>query len=49
MDKLVTLGLVEKLKNSDFISESKIAKLKEFKATRSIRYSVKTLFTHANK
>ena len=29
MDKLVTLGLVEKVKNSDSISESKMAELKE--------------------
>ena len=27
MDKLVTLGLVERLKNSDFILKCKIAKL----------------------
>ena len=27
MDKLVTLGLVEQLKNSDFILESKMAEL----------------------
>ena len=29
MDKLMTLGLVERLKNSDFILETKIAELNQ--------------------
>ena len=29
MDKLVTLGLIERLKNRNFISESKMAKLNQ--------------------
>ena len=34
MDKLVTLGLVERLKNSDFILESKMAKLNLIKNSK---------------
>ena len=29
MDKLVTLGLVERLKNSDFVLETKMAELNQ--------------------
>ena len=31
MDKLVTLGLVERLKNSDFVLETKMAELNQNK------------------
>ena len=34
MDKLVTSGLVEMLKNSDFILESKMADLKQNKSSK---------------
>ena len=36
MDKLVTLGLVERLKNSDFILESKMAKLNLIKNSKQL-------------
>ena len=52
MDKLVALELVERLKNNNFILESKMAELnqkkkkikKKFKTTRLIRCCVKSLF-----
>ena len=34
MDKLVALGLVERLKNSDFILETKIATLNQNKSSK---------------
>ena len=34
MDRLVTLGLVERLKNSDFILESKMAELNQNKNSK---------------
>ena len=55
MDKLVTLGMVETLKNNNLILESKMAELnqkkkkKNFKTTRSIRCCVKSLFYLGNK
>ena len=52
MDKLVTLVLTERLKNSNFILESKmmeLIKIKKNKTIKSTRCCVKTLFYLGNK
>ena len=51
MNKFVTLAMIERSKNSDFILESKMVEpnKKKLKATRSTRCCVKTLFYLGNK
>ena len=51
MDKLVTLGLVQRLKNCDFTLETKMAELNKNKNSKQLDWpdGMKTLFYLGNK